>query len=167
MAEAYIGMGSNLGNREAWLRHGVRQMVEQGLTVEAGSAAYQSAPVGNTDQPDFLNAAVRVESKLGPRDLLNLLLECEAALGRVRHIRWGPRTLDLDLLLFGQEIVDEEGLSVPHPRLHERPFVLLPLCDLNPLGRHPVLGQTFKALLDLCPDAESVRRADEVDLMGS
>ena len=160
MPTAYVALGSNLGDRETALRRGVKEMREGGLQVTAGSRIYESSPVGKTDQPDFLNGAVAVEASIPPRELLELLLGFERALGRVRDEKWGPRTLDLDLLMYGHEVVKEEGLQVPHPRMHERPFVMLPLCDLNPDGRHPTLGMTFRELADSLHPIMGIRRLE-------
>jgi 2-amino-4-hydroxy-6-hydroxymethyldihydropteridine diphosphokinase len=113
-----------------------------GVEVVAVSQLHETEPVGVVDQPPFLNGAVAIETTLGPRELLDLLLEIERSLGRVRVERWGPRTVDLDLLVYGSETVDEPGLRVPHPRLHERRFALEPLAELAPElvvpGRGPV-----------------------------
>jgi len=163
---AYVGLGSNLGNREDLLLKGLLGLCGQGMPVQAVSSVYESVPVGKTDQPDFLNAVARVETALGAREALGVLLGLEHSLGRVRVEKWGPRVLDLDLLLFGdesQEIISEPGLQVPHPLLQERGFVLLPLCDLNPHGVHPLLGVSFQSLADACGSA-GLRVFPDVDL---
>jgi len=116
---------------------------------------YETDPVG-PPQPPYLNLVVEVDTGLPPQRLLEALLEIERALGRERKERWGPRTIDLDLLLYGDWVLEEEGLEVPHPRLHQRAFVLVPLADLIPEGRHPVLGRTFAELLALL-DRKGVR----------
>jgi len=125
---AYVGLGSNLGDREATIRAAVAALPG----VVAISQLRETEPVGVTEQPAFLNGAVRLETGLSPRELLDTLLEIERGLGRERRERWGPRTIDLDLLLYGGETVDEPGLTVPHPSLHERRFVLEPLAELDP-----------------------------------
>ena len=116
--------------------------------------------MGPQDQPDYLNAVIELEVLLSPQDLLSLFLAVEMEFGRVRAIRWGPRTLDLDILTYGDRIVDEPGLTIPHPHMHERPFVLVPLADLNPHAVHPVLNQSY------CDMAEHVGREglDRVDV---
>jgi len=131
---AYVGLGANLGDREAMLRSALEQLrAEHGLRVTAVSALRDTTPVGFRDQPRFLNAAAAVETDLGARELLDRLLGIERRLGRSREgPRFGPRTIDLDLLLYGEEEIDEPGLHVPHPRLHERLFALEPLSDLDP-----------------------------------
>jgi 2-amino-4-hydroxy-6-hydroxymethyldihydropteridine diphosphokinase len=142
MPTAYVGIGSNLGERLVTIRHALALLAaDPELEVEAVSAIRETDPVGVLDQPLFLNAAVRLTTELPPRSLLEHLLAVEHQLGRVRTgERYGPRTIDLDLLLYGDEIVDEPGLSVPHPRLAERRFVLEPLAELDPGLVVPGLG---------------------------
>jgi 2-amino-4-hydroxy-6-hydroxymethyldihydropteridine diphosphokinase len=134
VTRAYLGLGANLGDRSAMIRTAVEQLRrEPGVTVVAVSTVRETEPVGVLDQPRFLNAAVAVDTDLPPRELLDRLLGIERRLGRTRGgPRFGPRTIDLDLLLYGQEQVDEPGLEVPHPRLHERLFALEPLAELDP-----------------------------------
>lgn len=127
----FVGLGSNLGDRELNLRQALERLEEVGLV--RASSFRETDPVGVTDQPKFLNAAAELATDLSPRELLERLLEIERELGRDRATerRWGPRVIDLDLLLFGEEAIDEPGLTVPHPRLADRRFVLQPLCELN------------------------------------
>ena len=134
MTRAYVGLGANVGNRRENLDRAVELLgAEPGVRVFAVSSVRETDPVGYEDQPRFLNAVCAVDTELGPRDLLERLLAIERALGRVRTgPRFGPRTIDLDLLLYGNETVDEPGLTVPHPRLAERLFVLEPLLELAP-----------------------------------
>ena len=151
MHTAYIGIGSNLGERELTIRDALALLAaDPDLEVEAVSAIRETDPVGVVDQPRFLNAAIRLTTELAPRPLLERLLAVEQQLGRVRNERYGPRTIDLDLLLYGEEIVDEPGLRVPHPRLAERRFVLEPLAELDPGLVVPGLGpvQVLLAGLD-------------------
>jgi 2-amino-4-hydroxy-6-hydroxymethyldihydropteridine diphosphokinase len=131
---AYIGLGANLGDREATLRSAIELLgAEPGVEVVAVSTLRETDPVGYLDQPRFLNGAAALETTLEPRELLERLLAVERALGRNRGgPRYGPRTVDLDLLLFGDRVVDEPGLTVPHPRLAERAFALEPLLELDP-----------------------------------
>ena len=127
MTRAYVGLGANLGDREATIRRAAALLGAARL-----SPILETEPWGYADQPKFLNAVAEVETDLGPRQLLDRLLEIERQLGRVREgPRYGPRTIDLDLLLYGDEVVEEPGLSVPHPRLAERLFVLEPLASLD------------------------------------
>jgi 2-amino-4-hydroxy-6-hydroxymethyldihydropteridine diphosphokinase len=134
LTKAYVGLGANLGPREVTLLRAVDLLgAEPGVEILAVSGLRETAPVGNVEQPEFLNGAVVVETSLTARELLNALLRVERELGRVRDgTRWGPRTVDLDLLVYGDEIVDEPDLRVPHPRLHERRFALEPLAELEP-----------------------------------
>ena len=144
MARAYVGLGANLGRREANLESALALLRrEPGVEVVAVSSFRETEPVGLVDQPRFLNAAAAVETDLPPRELLDRFLAVERALGRTREgPRFGPRTIDLDLLLYGDAVVREPGLDVPHPRLHERRFALEPLAELDPglvvPGRGPV-----------------------------
>jgi 2-amino-4-hydroxy-6-hydroxymethyldihydropteridine diphosphokinase len=145
---AYVGLGSNLGDREAAIARALELLDEPPeLRVVGVAQVRETDPVGVVDQPAFLNTAARLETTLGARELLDRLLAVERELGRVRTSeRWGPRTLDLDLLLYGDAVVDEPGLTLPHPRLHERRFVLEPLCELAPALVVPGRGRV-KTLL--------------------
>jgi 2-amino-4-hydroxy-6-hydroxymethyldihydropteridine diphosphokinase len=144
--QAYVGLGANLGDRLQALRAAVDRLdAAAGVHVVACSPVYETAPQGPLPaQPAFLNAVCAVTTALDPRELLQRLLEVERALGRVRDVPQGPRTIDLDLLLFDAAVVDEPGLSVPHPRLEQRAFVLVPLLDLAPDLRHPVTGALLR-----------------------
>jgi 2-amino-4-hydroxy-6-hydroxymethyldihydropteridine diphosphokinase len=152
---AYIGIGANLGEPEAAIRRALLLLdAAVGVDVAAVSALRETDPVGYLEQPRFLNGAARVETTLGAQALLAVLLEVECELGRTREgPRFGPRTIDLDLLLYGDELIDEPGLTVPHPRLHERRFALEPLAELDPdlvvPGRGPL--KALLAELDLEP----------------
>jgi 2-amino-4-hydroxy-6-hydroxymethyldihydropteridine diphosphokinase len=134
VTRAYVGLGANLGDREATIRAAVEALAtEDGIEVTAVSTLRDTEPVGVGEQPQFLNGAVALDTTLSARDLLDRLLEIEQLFGRVRIAgEHGPRTLDLDLLLFGDKAIEEPGLTVPHPRLHERRFVLEPLAELAP-----------------------------------
>jgi 2-amino-4-hydroxy-6-hydroxymethyldihydropteridine diphosphokinase len=147
MAIAYVGLGANIGPREVTLLRAIDLLAEaDDVEVLAVSQLRETEPVGVVDQPPFLNGTVEVETALPPRPLLDLLLEIERTLGRVRKERWGPRTVDLDLLVYGDEVVDEPGLRVPHPRLHERRFALEPLAELAPDLDVPGLGRVSELL---------------------
>jgi 2-amino-4-hydroxy-6-hydroxymethyldihydropteridine diphosphokinase len=147
---AYVGIGSNLGDREGNLRRAVELLAaEDGIEVVSVSEIRETDPVGPVEQGPFLNGAVRLETDLGPHELLARLLAVEQRLGRVRGERWGPRTIDLDLLLYGNEVEDEPGLTVPHPRLHERRFALEPLADLAPGLEIPGKGPISALLAEL------------------
>jgi 2-amino-4-hydroxy-6-hydroxymethyldihydropteridine diphosphokinase len=133
VARAYVGLGTNLGSREENIRRAVELLAsEEGVEVTAVSELRETDPVGVVDQPRFLNGAVALETSLEPRALLDALLRIERRLGRVRDgTRWGPRTVDLDLLVYADRVVNEPGLRIPHPRLHERRFALEPLAELD------------------------------------
>ena len=148
MTRAYVGLGANLGPREVTLLRAADLLAAaDGVEVVAVSQLRETDPVGFVEQPPFLNGAIALDTSLSPRAVLELLLEIEEELGRVRGERWGPRTVDLDLLVYGDERVDEDGLHVPHPRLHERRFALEPLAELDPELEIPGLG-SVSALLD-------------------
>ena len=148
MTRAYVGLGSNLGDREHIIWGAIHMLAfNPEVDVVAVSSIRETDPVGFEDQPRFLNAAVAMETDLEPRSLLDLLLGVERELGRTRDgPRFGPRTIDLDLLLYGDDVIDEPGLTVPHPRLHERRFVLEPLVELDPDLTVPEKG-SVQALL--------------------
>jgi 2-amino-4-hydroxy-6-hydroxymethyldihydropteridine diphosphokinase len=158
---AYVGLGSNLGERENMIRLALEQLA---LLPETGlgrvSSLYDTAPVGDLEQPNFLNAVAAVETELTARQLLWNLLLVERRLGRVRTppARYGPRTIDLDLLLYGDQVIDEPDLAVPHPELARRAFVLVPLVELEPTLVHPVLGDTMVALLARLKARPAVKR---------
>ena len=129
----FLGLGSNLGDRLANLQAAVDALqAEPGLRVAASSRVWETTPVGGPPQPDYLNAVVRIETDLSARDLLDVARRVESRLGRIRKERWGARTIDVDVLLFDEEQIDEPDLVVPHPRMTERAFVLLPLLELEP-----------------------------------
>lgn len=145
MTRVYVGLGANLGDREASIRRAAEAIGATRL-----STIRETEPWGLVDQPRFLNAVAELETELTPRALLARLLEVERELGRVRGgRRWGPRAIDLDLLLYGEETIDEEGLEVPHPRLHERLFVLEPLAELDPRLVVPGRGEVLALLAEL------------------
>jgi 2-amino-4-hydroxy-6-hydroxymethyldihydropteridine diphosphokinase len=152
MATAYVGIGSNLGDSNRTVQEALELLREQdGIRVLAVSTLRETDPVGYEEQPRFLNGAVALETELGPRKLLDRLLEIELKLGRVRGEgpRYGPRTIDLDLLVYGSETVAEPGLQVPHPRLAERRFALEPLAELAPALEIPGLGPVQALLAGL------------------
>jgi 2-amino-4-hydroxy-6-hydroxymethyldihydropteridine diphosphokinase len=150
LTRAYVGLGANLGDRAGTIRRAVELLgAESGIEVVAVSTLRETDPVGYADQPAFLNGAAALETELSPRELLERLLAVELALGRVRGEgpRYGPRAIDLDLLLYGNEVVYEPGLTVPHPRLAERRFALEPLHELDP-GLSLPDGRAVQDLLD-------------------
>jgi 2-amino-4-hydroxy-6-hydroxymethyldihydropteridine diphosphokinase len=128
---AYLGLGTNLGDRLANLQRAVDLLGDRGIVVRRSSRVYETDPLGGPAQPDFLNAVIEVETDLSPRELLMACIAIEEVLGREREERWGPRTIDLDVLTYDEEHIDEPDLQVPHPRMHERAFVLVPLLELD------------------------------------
>lgn len=147
LIRVFIGMGSNLGNREEILRSALHMLAEKSeLCILGYSALYETEPVGYRPQPPFLNAVVCVETSLDPERLLDYLFQVEQLHRRQRTIRWGPRTLDLDILLYGDQKVRSQRLIIPHPRLFERPFVLVPLMDLATWLCDPVRQAAAEAL---------------------
>ena len=146
--KAYIGLGSNLGERETNLRQALEHLAHTpDTTVVRASSLYDTEPVGVEEQPHFLNAVAQLETQLTPQQLLWNLMLIERRLGRVRSQRWGPRTIDLDLLLYEDLVIEEEDLTVPHPELPKRSFVLVPLVELDQMLVHPGTGETMLALL--------------------
>ena len=149
MSSAYIGIGSNLGDKR---ENGLRALEHLGripnCRLAGRSRWFVSRPVGASGREWFLNGVACLETEMGGRELLNHLLAAEAAMGRVRTEKWGPRVIDLDLLLLGQEIIESGDLKVPHPLMHQRRFVLVPMTELAPLTVHPVLGRTMVDLLE-------------------
>jgi 2-amino-4-hydroxy-6-hydroxymethyldihydropteridine diphosphokinase len=146
-ATAYVGLGSNLDDPVAQIRRALTALDRLPDTrVTARSSLYRTAPVGRIDQPDFINAVARLSTRLPPRELLAGLLAIEAQHARVRSTPNAPRTLDLDLLLFADAMISEPGLEVPHPRAHERAFVLLPMAEIDPAARIPGRGRVAELL---------------------
>jgi len=151
----FLALGTNLGDREANLSKAKDSLTPQ-VTVRQESSIYVTPPWGYTDQPEFLNQVIEVQTALEPLPLLQTLKQIENEMGRVKTFRNGPRLIDLDILFYGERIIDLEGLQIPHPRLHLRAFVLVPLNELAPDFIHPVLGESVSALL-LKVDAQGVR----------
>ncbi len=159
MSRAYVGLGSNLGDRAALLGAALERLRSLG-TLAAVSALYETEPWGKVDQPAFLNAACVLETALEPEALLAELQRIERELGRdrAREERWGPRLIDLDLLLFDERVLREAGLVIPHPGLHERAFALVALAEIAPAARHPVLRRSMAELAERV-GGEGVRRS--------
>jgi len=154
---AYLSIGSNLGNREQNLKTAVQKLESIG-TVLCVSSLYETEPVEFTDQPMFLNSAVALETSASPARLIEQLIEIEKGMGRERIQRKGPRTIDLDILLFGDQILNTEKLTIPHPAMQHRRFVLEPLAEIAPEVIHPVLKRTVRELLKQLPAGQSVHR---------
>ena len=152
----YLSLGSNLGDRGASLRTAIERLGEAG-TVKAASGFYETEPVDFRDQPWFLNCVVALETGTTPRQLLAHALSIEEAMGRRRTRDKGPRTIDIDILLFGDRVINEPGLKIPHPAMHERRFVLEPLVEIAPEARHPLFNNTARELLTTLPAGQRVR----------
>ncbi|WP_041283970.1 2-amino-4-hydroxy-6-hydroxymethyldihydropteridine diphosphokinase [Desulfobacca acetoxidans] len=153
---AYIGLGANLGDPADQLDEARRRLAQiDGIEITRVSSYYTTPPVGVLDQPWFVNAVVEIRTRLAPLALLDVLQEIENAMGRIRKERWGPRLVDLDLLLYNTMIIQSPRLVIPHPEMHRRGFVLLPLAEIAPQTRHPVLHKTAATLLaELEPQAK-------------
>ena len=158
MHDVYLLLGSNLGDRETWLSQ-ARDLIEVriGPIIQA-SALYETASWGNTDQPSYINQVVLIQSGKQPRLILDTALDIEKILGRERIAKWGSRTIDIDILLFGDKVLCEEGLTIPHPHMHERRFVLEPLKEIAPDLQHPILKKTITYLYNSLTDVLSVKQ---------
>ena len=159
LEKVYIGIGSNLGNRQNHCEWAIEQLRQLPSTqVTKISSFFETEPVELEDQHWFINAVVEIQTDLSPEELLASCRSLEESLGRVRAVRYGPRTIDLDLLFYGQQVMNTEELTLPHPRLHERQFVLIPLVEIAPDLFHPVQKASVKSLMDKIPDQKTVRR---------
>jgi 2-amino-4-hydroxy-6-hydroxymethyldihydropteridine diphosphokinase len=148
----YLSLGGNLGNTIEIFENSLKILAKKVGKITKLSAFYQTSAWGPVVQDDFINQVIELETMLSARELLAILLEVELEMGRKRKERWGPRSLDLDILFFGNEIISEENLEVPHPRLAERKFVLIPLSEIAPSYVHPVFQKTIQQLLLECQD---------------
>jgi 2-amino-4-hydroxy-6-hydroxymethyldihydropteridine diphosphokinase len=153
----YLSLGSNVGDRAANLRTAIKRVSSLG-DVMAVSSFYETEPVEFAAQPWFLNCAVELDTEKMPKQLLAGILDIEREMGRRRVQKKGPRTLDIDILLFGNSIIQTKGLTIPHPAMHERRFVLEPLAEIAPEARHPVIKRTVRELRDALPPGQAVRR---------
>ena len=157
MTLVYLALGSNVGNREENLREALRRLHQLGLTIKRASSIYETAPVDYLEQAWFLNSVLAAETDLPPHELLRHLREIEAAMGSQKPFAKGPRLIDLDILLFGDETIATPDLQVPHPRMLERLFVLVPLAEIAPTYRHPSWHNTVAELLQKTSDRSEVR----------
>jgi len=154
MKPAFISVGANMGQRMANCRRGIDELLADGHSVlVATSAFYKTSPVDFLDQEWFVNAVVKIETTLEPFALLDLLGRIEKVVGRVRNpIRFGPRVLDMDIIFYADQVIDTDRLTIPHPRMHKRRFVLQPICDIDATILHPIFGQDMRTLLDRLGD---------------
>jgi 2-amino-4-hydroxy-6-hydroxymethyldihydropteridine diphosphokinase len=155
MARIYLALGTNLGDRMQNLREALRQ-VRESVRLTAVSRVYETEPWGVIDQPRFLNMALEGQTELTPEELLSFVKGIERSLGRERGVRYGPRVIDIDILLYDEVVIQADGLEIPHPRMAERRFVLVPLAEIAPGAVHSVLGKSVRELLAQLPDDGSV-----------
>ena len=159
MAEVFISLGSNEGNRREYLDKAVNLLQDQKeINIKKMSSYYETEPVGYTEQPKFINAVLLLNTTYFPRHLLHILQNIELQLKRKRDIRWGPRTIDLDILFFGNVIMESEDLIIPHPRLTQRSFVLIPLVEIAPSFIHPITQKTLSQHLSELDDKKGVHK---------
>ncbi len=148
MSTVYISIGSNLGDREDNCRKAIKFLKENGIAVKKQSSMHETEPWGVKAQPKFINMAIEVETDKKPEELLRVLEEIEKEIGRTETVKWGPRVIDLDILFYDDLILKIPGIEIPHPLLHEREFVLKPLCEIAPNKKHPITGKTVKEMIE-------------------
>ena len=158
MNTAYLLIGGNLGDRAAYLEQAIKQIEALCGRITHTSSIYETAAWGNTNQPAFYNQAIQLTTSLPPETLLGQLLAIEIKMGRVRTQKYGPRTIDLDILMIDDKVLDTNTLTIPHPQLHNRRFALLPLAEIAPSLHHPILDKTVSELLINCPDTLDVQK---------
>ena len=161
MNTTYLLLGSNEGDRKVWLQKAISLIAEKCGAIVKRSSIYQTAAWGITEQPDFLNMVLEVETNLGPEDLLQSILEIETAMGRHRTVKWGPRIIDIDILFYNKLTLSNPELVIPHPFLQDRRFTLMPLAELAPDYIHPVFAKSVSTLLSECKDTLVATRLEE------
>ncbi|MDH5398219.1 MAG: 2-amino-4-hydroxy-6-hydroxymethyldihydropteridine diphosphokinase [Cyclobacteriaceae bacterium] len=152
----YLLLGTNLGDRKKNIELAHHHLNKNGISRVKSSLLYQTAPWGRDDQPPYLNQVIEVKTVMNPEKLLSIILEIEERMGRVRIEKWGNRTIDIDILLYGDQVIDKPHLKVPHPEMVGRRFTLQPLAEIAPNMLHPVIGDTIRKLLEKCPDTLEV-----------
>ena len=156
---AYIGIGSNLGTPEENCTKAIKKISStKDIKIISKSSFYQTAPIGNIEQNWFINSAIKIDTQLTPRELLSALLSIESEMGRIRKEKWGPRLIDLDLLFYDNLILNQKGITLPHPEIQKRKFVLIPLHEIAEDLIHPTLKKTIKTLLKESPDDAVVKK---------
>ncbi len=160
MNRAILSLGSNVGNRLKHLQNAKRLLEENGCAVLKQSSVYETEAWGNTEQAAFYNEVIEIQTALSAQELMRKILEIEKALGRIRIEKWAPRTIDIDIIFFNREVIHEEHLAIPHPHLHERKFVLIPLNEILPDLLHPVLNKTVSVLLRELKDSLEVKKVE-------
>jgi 2-amino-4-hydroxy-6-hydroxymethyldihydropteridine diphosphokinase len=158
MNKVYLSLGSNEGHRQQWLELAIAAIADRCGSITKQSSIYETAAWGIEDQPGFLNMALEVDTELGPEAVLGVIQQIELELGRQRVVKWGQRTLDIDILLYNHEIIRDAHLSIPHPYLHERRFTLEPLSEIAGDYVHPILNKSISVLLEECADPLEARR---------
>ena len=159
---AYIGFGSNIGDRLSYITDAIHALMEiEGIILQAISSLYETAPVGNEAQDDFLNGVVSIKTHRSPHTLLHTLKQIESNIGREHRIRWGPREIDMDILIYDDLVAETPNLTIPHPEMHLRRFVLVPLAEIAHSLVHPIFNETIQTLLEHLADDKAVVKAED------
>lgn len=161
MNEVYLLTGGNIGNRLKYLSDAKSEINKRCGTILLESSVYETAAWGNEEQEAFLNQVLKVRTERTPGQVLHSILQIEEELGRIRSLKYGPRTIDIDILFFNDEVVQQPGLAIPHPQIQNRRFVLVPLNEIAPKKTHPVLNRTISQLLSECPDPLTVNKFNQ------